>query len=112
MPSSRRVQVAPILSCRFCSAVSEDPAVAVPTSTTLLGKHIQVNAIALGLTESEGVKANAGFDMARGLTVASRSIKRDMLPEDLLRTLMSLVSPDSDVETGQTINVDGSKANL
>jgi len=47
-------------------------------------KNIQVNAIAPGLTESEGVAANNGFDMARAPTVASRSIKRDMLPEDLL----------------------------
>jgi len=39
-------------------------------------KNIQVNAIAPGLTESEGVRANDGFDMARGPTVASRSIKR------------------------------------
>ncbi len=77
-----------------------------------LGRNIQVNAIAPGLTESEGVKANAGFDMARGPTVASHSIKRDMLPEDLLGTLMYLVTPDSDFVTGQTINVDGGKVNL
>lgn len=75
-------------------------------------KNIQVNAIAPGLTESEGVRANSGFDMARGPTVASRSIKREMLPEDLLGTLIYLASPDSDFVTGQTINVDGGKYNL
>ena len=75
-------------------------------------KNIQVNAIAPGLTESEGVRANDGFDMARGPTVASRSIKREMLPEDLLGTLIYLASSDSDFVTGQTINVDGGKYNL
>lgn len=71
-----------------------------------------MNAIAPGLTESEGVVANDGFDMARGPTVASRSIERDMLPEDLLGTLLFLTTSDSEFLTGQTINVDGGKINL
>ena len=75
-------------------------------------KNIQINAIAPGLTESEGVAANDGFDMARGPTVASRYIKRDMLPEDLLCSLLFLCTTDSDFLTGQTINVDGGKINL
>lgn len=75
-------------------------------------KNIQVNAIAPGLTESEGLAANSGFDMARAPTVASRSIKREMVPEDLLGTLLFLCTPDSDFLTGQTINVDGGKINL
>jgi len=75
-------------------------------------KNIQVNAIAPGLTESEGVRANDGFDMARAPTVGSRSIKREMLPEDLLGSLLFLITPDSDFITGQTINVDGGKINL
>ena len=75
-------------------------------------KNIQVNAIAPGLTESEGVKANAGFDMARTPTIASRSIKREMLPEDLLGTLIYLASSDSNFVTGQTLNVDGGKVNV
>jgi NAD(P)-dependent dehydrogenase (short-subunit alcohol dehydrogenase family) len=75
-------------------------------------KNIQINAIAPGLTESEGVRANDGFDMARGPTVASRSIKRDMLPEDLTGSLLFLCTPDSNFITGQTINVDGGKVNL
>lgn len=76
------------------------------------GKNIQVNAIAPGLTESEGIARNAGFDMARAPTVASRSIQRDMLPEDLLGTLIYLASSDSNFVTGQTLNVDGGKINL
>ncbi len=75
-------------------------------------KNIQVNAIAPGLTESEGLKANSGFDMARAPTIATRSIKREMLPEDLLGTLIYLASPDSDFVTGQTLNVDGGKVNV
>lgn len=75
-------------------------------------KNIQVNAIAPGLTESEGLAANAGFDIARGPTVASRSIKREMLPEDLLGTLLYLTSSDSNFVTGQTLNVDGGKINV
>lgn len=75
-------------------------------------KNIQVNAIAPGLTESEGLRGNDAFDMARAPTVASRSIKREMVPEDLLGTLLYLASPDSDFVTGQTLNVDGGKINL
>ena len=75
-------------------------------------KNIQVNAIAPGLTESEGMIGHTGFDPARAPTVASRSIKRDMVPEDLLGTLMYLITPDSDFVTGQTLNVDGGKVNL
>ena len=75
-------------------------------------KNIQVNAIAPGLTESEALQGHTGFDAARGPTVQSRSIKRDMLPEDLLGSLLFLVTPDSDFLSGQTINVDGGKVNL
>ena len=81
-------------------------------SLELADKNIQVNAIAPGLTESEGVKANTGFDMARAPTIATRSIKREMLPEDLLGTLMYLATSDSDFVTGQTLNVDGGKVNV
>jgi NAD(P)-dependent dehydrogenase (short-subunit alcohol dehydrogenase family) len=35
-----------------------------------------------------------------------------MLPEDLLGSLMYLITPDSDFVTGQTLNVDGGKVNL
>lgn len=75
-------------------------------------KNIQVNAIAPGLTESEALQGHKGFDPARAPTVQSRSIKRDMLPEDLLGSLMYLITSDSDFVTGQTLNVDGGKINL
>ncbi len=75
-------------------------------------KNIQINAIAVGLTESSSIKGEGKWDRARGPTVESRSIKREMVPEDLMGTLMFLVTPDSDFITGQTINVDGGKVNL
>ncbi|WP_420861244.1 SDR family NAD(P)-dependent oxidoreductase [Algirhabdus cladophorae] len=75
-------------------------------------KNIQINAIAPGLTESEALQGHAGFDPARGPTVASRSIKREMVPEDLMGSLLYLITPDSDFVTGQTLNVDGGKVNL
>ena len=51
-------------------------------------KNIQINAIAPGLTESEAyASVTPDFDPARGPTVASRSIKREMLPEDLARVV-------------------------
>lgn len=75
-------------------------------------KNIQINAIAPGLTESEAIQGHKGFDPARGPTVQSRSIKRDMVPEDLLGSLMYLITSDSDFVTGQTLNVDGGKVNL
>ena len=75
-------------------------------------KNIQVNAIAPGLTESESIQGHTGFDPARGPTVQSRSIKREMVPADLLGSLMYLITADSDFVTGQTLNVDGGKVNL
>jgi NAD(P)-dependent dehydrogenase (short-subunit alcohol dehydrogenase family) len=75
-------------------------------------KNIQINAIAPGLTESEAMQGHTGFDPARAPTIASRSIKREMFPEDLLGSLMYLITPDSDFVTGQTLNVDGGKVNL
>ncbi len=75
-------------------------------------KNIQINAIAPGLTESESIQGHTGFDPARAPTVQSRSIKRDMLPEDLLGSLMYLITSDSDFVTGQTLNVDGGKVNV
>ena len=73
------------------------------------GQNITVNAIAPGLTQSEGVMANQDFDKARAPALAGRAIQRDMLPDDLIGALLFLTTPDSDFLTGQTINVDGGK---
>jgi NAD(P)-dependent dehydrogenase (short-subunit alcohol dehydrogenase family) len=80
-------------------------------SRELGDKNIQVNAINPGLTESEGLQGNTQFDPARAPTVASRAIKREMKPEDLVGTLLYLCTTDSDFVTGQSLNVDGGKIN-
>lgn len=74
-----------------------------------LGDHgIAVNTLAPGLVLSEGVVANA--EMRERLTapvIASRAIKRDQMPEDLIGPLLFLASDDSAFMTGETIVVDG-----
>ncbi len=81
-------------------------------SRELGDKNIFVNCIAPGLTESEGVQNHPDLDIARAPTLQSRTIKRDMMPEDLIGSLLFFASEDSDFLTGQTINVDGGKYNL
>ncbi len=65
---------------------------------------ICVNAIAPGLVEHEGQTAPKALTE---LQLKQRSIKRLQTPEDLLGTLVFLVSSDSDFMTGQAIVVDG-----
>jgi NAD(P)-dependent dehydrogenase (short-subunit alcohol dehydrogenase family) len=71
-------------------------------------KGVRVNAIAPGLVMSENVVANAAWskDIIAGNT-ASRAIKREAVPADMIGTLIFLVSPESDFITGQTLVVDG-----
>jgi NAD(P)-dependent dehydrogenase (short-subunit alcohol dehydrogenase family) len=79
-----------------------------------LGEHgIRVNTLAPGFTMSETVIAeNPGHvETARARAVASRALKRDQTPEDLLGALVFLASADSDFVTGQTIAVDGGNVN-
>ena len=74
--------------------------------------NIQANTIIIGLTESDGVKANEKMlGGAKGPTLAMRAISRPMLPEDVLGTLLFLASEDSDFITGQAVNVDGGALN-
>ena len=69
---------------------------------------IRVNTLAPGLVMSEGVLKNPVW---RGPVVsnnvASRAIKREALPEDLIGTAIYLSSADSDFVTGQVLVVDG-----
>jgi NAD(P)-dependent dehydrogenase (short-subunit alcohol dehydrogenase family) len=79
-----------------------------------LGEHgIRVNTLAPGFTLSDTVVAeNPGHvETARARAVASRSLKRDEQPQDLLGALVFLASADSDFVTGQTIAVDGGNVN-
>ncbi len=76
-----------------------------------LGEHnISVNAIAPGLTMSEKVVGDRQWTDIKDANAATRAIKRDEVPEDLLGTLVYLSSSDSDFVTGQTIVVDGGSA--
>ena len=69
---------------------------------------ITVNGIAPGLTMSEGLLNQRDvLEPFAKVAMASRAIKREQLPEDLVGTLLYLASSDSDFMTGQTITVDG-----
>ena len=79
-----------------------------------LGEHgIRVNTLAPGFTMSETVVAeNPGHvETARARAVASRALKRDEHPQDLIGALVFLASAESDFITGQTIAVDGGNVN-
>jgi NAD(P)-dependent dehydrogenase (short-subunit alcohol dehydrogenase family) len=74
---------------------------------------IRVNTLAPGFTMSDTVVAeNPGHvQTARERAVASRSLKRDETPQDLLGALVFLASAESDFVTGQTLAVDGGNVN-
>jgi NAD(P)-dependent dehydrogenase (short-subunit alcohol dehydrogenase family) len=74
---------------------------------------ICVNTLMPGFTLSDSiVNENPGHvETARGRAIASRAIKRDMHPQDLLGALVFLASAESDFVTGQTIAVDGGNVN-
>ena len=57
---------------------------------------------------SENVRANPDWaETIIANNIASRALKREAEPDDLLGTLIFLASPESDFMTGQTIVVDG-----
>jgi NAD(P)-dependent dehydrogenase (short-subunit alcohol dehydrogenase family) len=74
--------------------------------------NICVNTLAPGLILSDSITANeehiAEF---REAVLASRSIKRDGFPDDLIGALVFLASAGSDFISGQTIAVDGGSIN-
>lgn len=80
-------------------------------SRELADDNIHMNTIIVGLTESTGVKEHDQLGAIKAPTLAMRAIKREMLPEDLIGTLLFLASEDSDFITGQSINVDGGALN-
>jgi len=71
---------------------------------------ICVNALAPGLTLSEVVKGRNDYGVMRTANIASRSLKREEEPQDLVGALIFLASHDSDFMTGQTMLVDGGSA--
>ncbi len=69
---------------------------------------ICVNAVAPGLTMSEGVLETGYWsDEWIDRNVASRIIKRRAVPDDMVGTVLFLSSRDADFITGQTMVVDG-----
>jgi NAD(P)-dependent dehydrogenase (short-subunit alcohol dehydrogenase family) len=68
---------------------------------------IRVNAIAPGLTESEGALEHPWQLQFQDKAVANQSLSRPEQPTDLTGTVNFLLSADSDFMTGQTLVVDG-----
>ena len=86
---------------------------AVITMTRALARElgpdrITVNAVAPGLIMSDTVLANPDISsFQRDAVLASRSLKREAVAEDLEGTVVFLASDDSAFMTGQTLVVDG-----
>ena len=74
-----------------------------------LGGHkINVNAIAPGLTMSDGVLGQPDYTPEYITNnMNGRALKRKQVPEDLVGAMVFLCSSDSDFMTGQTMAVDG-----
>ena len=78
-----------------------------------LGKDgITVNAIAPGLTVSDGTAGRPEHLRNHAESIRSRAIQREERPEDLVGALSFLASDDSAFVTGQTLAVDGGSAML
>jgi NAD(P)-dependent dehydrogenase (short-subunit alcohol dehydrogenase family) len=71
---------------------------------------ITVNCIAPGLTMSEKVLDDPQWSAVKDGNTASRAIKREQMPDDLIGALVFFSSSDSDFITGQTLVVDGGSA--
>ncbi|MGY9006518.1 MAG: SDR family NAD(P)-dependent oxidoreductase [Alphaproteobacteria bacterium] len=70
--------------------------------------NIGVNALAPGMTMSEGVENKEEY--INSTTPNTRCFKRHQLPDDLTGAMVFLASHDSDFMTGQTMLVDGGAA--
>jgi NAD(P)-dependent dehydrogenase (short-subunit alcohol dehydrogenase family) len=69
---------------------------------------VLVNCVAPGFTMSEGVHEHPEvIEALRDVSIASRTIKRDMVPEDIVGAVAFLCGPESTFLTGQTMVIDG-----
>lgn len=69
---------------------------------------IAVNVLAPGLVMTENVRKHPDWQGAVvANNIASRAVKREQEPQDLIGALLFLASADSDFMTGQTMVVDG-----
>jgi NAD(P)-dependent dehydrogenase (short-subunit alcohol dehydrogenase family) len=70
--------------------------------------EILVNCVAPGFTMSDGVQEHPEVvEALRDVSIASRTLKRDMLPEDIVGAVAFLCGPESTFLTGQTMVIDG-----
>lgn len=78
-----------------------------------LGKdNITVNAVAPGLTLSEGVLGRPEHLRSHEASIRSRALQRAERPQDLVGAVSFLASDDSAFMTGQTLVVDGGSTML
>jgi NAD(P)-dependent dehydrogenase (short-subunit alcohol dehydrogenase family) len=72
------------------------------------GDNVLVNCVAPGFTLSDGVNEHPEvIDALRDVSIASRTLKRDMVPQDVVGAVAFLCGPESTFLTGQTMVIDG-----
>ncbi len=64
-----------------------------PGGATQAGCHMLRQRLYSGLTESEGLSDHPDQEQARELNRSSRVFQRDMMPDDLIGTLLFLPAP-------------------
>jgi NAD(P)-dependent dehydrogenase (short-subunit alcohol dehydrogenase family) len=70
--------------------------------------EILVNCVAPGFTMSAGVQEHPEvIEALRDVSIASRTIKRDLMPEDIAGAVAFLCGPEANFLTGQTMVIDG-----
>jgi 3-oxoacyl-[acyl-carrier protein] reductase len=69
--------------------------------------NICVNAVAPGVTASETQVASTSNQYTAARQALDKCLDRPQIPDDLVGTVMFLLSDASNFITGQTINVDG-----
>ena len=99
----------------FLHYVSSKGAIIAQTralSRELAQDNVNINTMVIGLTETEGVLANEKMlGASKAPTLGMRAISREMVPADVLGTLLYLVSDQSSFITGQSVNIDGGALN-
>jgi NAD(P)-dependent dehydrogenase (short-subunit alcohol dehydrogenase family) len=72
------------------------------------GDEILVNCVAPGFTMSAGVQEHPEvIEQLRDVSVSSRTLRRDQVPEDVVGAVVFLCGPGSTFITGQTMVIDG-----